>query len=198
MLRKLLIYVSLFILVVLSVVIYNYKTHATFPSASFAIKVTPWQPTRLQIPSLHIDAPVMGVGATASGQMDAPVSSAINSPYWTSVFWYAPGVAPGQAGNAVVAGHVDRAGGGPAVFWSLATLRAGDSVFVQTRDRHTLTFVVEHMVKYTSDAPERDVLQAVFGPTTEHHLNLITCSGAWTGQGYDERLVVFTTQVNGS
>lgn len=198
MLRKLLIYISLFILVVLSVVFYNYKTHATFPSISFAIKVTPWQPTQLQIPSLHIDAPVMPVGATASGQMDAPVSSAINSPYWTSVFWYAPGVAPGQAGNAVIAGHVDRTGGDPAIFWSLATLHSGDSVFVQTRDKHTLTFVVQRIVKYASDVADHDVLQAIFGPTTEHHLNLITCSGAWTGQGYDERLVVFTTQVNGS
>jgi hypothetical protein len=56
--------------------------------------------------------------------------------------------------------------------------------------------VVNRVVKYPSSAPSQDVINAVFGPTGEHHLNLITCSGVWTANGYDERLVVFTTQVS--
>jgi sortase (surface protein transpeptidase) len=150
---------------------------------------------RLQIPTLHIDAEVMNVGATASGAMDAPTSKAIHSPYWTSVFWYAPGAAPGQAGNAVIAGHVDRVGGDPAVFWSLGKLVPGDKVTVLTYEGKSLHFVVSRVVTYPASAPSKDVINAVFGPTKEHHLNLITCSGVWTGNGYDERLVVFTTQV---
>ncbi len=50
-------------------------------------------------------------------------------------------------------------------------------------------------VNYPTDAPGPEVLKAVFGPTAAHHLNPIACSGIWTGTGYDERLVVFTTHV---
>jgi hypothetical protein len=194
--RKLLLYVSLLILVIVGVAIYNYRTHVTLPVTLTAPSTLPWQPASLRIPRLSIDAPVMNVGATASGQMDAPVSKALHSPYWTSVFWYDLGAAPGQAGNAVIAGHVDRVGGDPAIFWSLSHLRAGDDVFVLTGDKSTLKFVVQRVVNYPANASSKEVIDAVFGPTTAHHLNLITCSGVWTGNGYDQRLVVFTTQVS--
>lgn len=195
--RKLLLYVCLIILIILGVVVYNYNRRVVLPMTTASVASSaPWQPAQLMIPSLHINASVMSVGATADGKMDAPVSQAINSPYWTSVFWYEPGAAPGQAGNAVIAGHVDRVGGDPAVFWPLNTLTQGNTVQIQTVGQKTLTFVVDRVVKYPADDAGQNVLQAVFGPTKAHHLNLITCSGAWTGQGYDERLVVFTSQIN--
>src|SRR5437899_3826342 len=122
--KKLLLYMSLLLIVVSGVMIYNYSSHITIPDNSLSATPTPapWFPARLRVPNLHVDAPVINVGATASGAMDAPTSKAINSPYWTSVFWYALGAAPGQAGNAVIAGHVDRVGGDPAIFWSLSSL----------------------------------------------------------------------------
>ena len=187
--RKFLLYGSAFAFIFAAILIYNYQTHTT------PLKSTPWQPLRVRIPALQVDAPVINVGTTANGQMDAPTSQAVNSPYWSSVFWYAPGTAPGQSGNAVIAGHVDRVGGDPAIFWSLNSMKSRDEVFVQTQTRGTLKFVVERVVKYPADAPGEALLNDVFGPTTAHHLNLITCSGVWTGQGYDQRLVVFTTQV---
>jgi hypothetical protein len=42
----------------------------------------------------------------------------------------------------------------------------------------------------------QEILNTVFDPTTGHHLNLVTCSGVWTGNGYDQRLVVFITEVS--
>ncbi|MDQ6659367.1 MAG: class F sortase [Chloroflexota bacterium] len=167
------------------------------PGATITPTLTsePWQPAQLRIPALHIDAPVIGVGATKTGVMDAPTSKALHSPYWTSVFWYKPGTAPGQAGNAVIAGHVDRIGGDPAIFWSLNTLTPGEKIAVGTVEGKVLQFEVNKVVRYPADAPDQNILNAVFGSTTEHHLNLITCSGVWTSSGYDERLVVFTTQV---
>jgi sortase (surface protein transpeptidase) len=149
----------------------------------------------LQIPALGINAPVMSVGQTASGEMDAPTSQAYNSPYWTSVFWYNQGAAPGQPGNMVIAGHVNRVGGDPAVFWSLGQLQPGDTITVVSNDGSTFRYQVDRVVRYPASYPSQDAINAVFGPTTAHHLNLITCSGVWTGNGYDERLVVFTTQV---
>ena len=192
--KKLLLYISIFALTSFGILVYNYQTHVPLPTIT--IKQTSWQPMRLRIPGLHIDASVINVGTTITGQMDAPTSQAVNSPYWSSVFWYAPGAIPGQSGNAVIAGHVDRVGGDPAIFWSLNSMKPRDEVFVQTQGKGALKFVVDRVVRYPVDAPSQAILSEVFGPTTAHHLNLITCSGVWTGQGYDERLVVFTTQTN--
>jgi len=194
--KKLQLYLSIFLLISVGIVIYNYQTHTTLPASSFPVQTTPWQPLRLGIPSLQIDTPILNVGTTINGQMDAPTSQAVNSPYWSSVFWYAPGTTPGQSGNAVIAGHVDRVGGDPAIFWSLHTMKPHDPVIIQTQGKGALKFVVDRVVKYPADAPGKAILNAVFGPTSGHHLNLITCSGVWTGQGYDERLVVFTTLIN--
>ena len=38
---------------------------------------------------------------------------------------------PGQIGNAVIAGHLDRKDGSPAIFWGLRQLAVGDSVMVR-------------------------------------------------------------------
>ena len=194
--KKFLLYTSLFVVILFVVMVYNYASHASMP-ANLSATPTPalWKPAQLRIPALQIDTHIMSVGRTSSGVMDAPVSNALNSPYWTSVFWYELGPAPGQAGNAVIAGHVDRVGGDPAIFWSLSTLKPGNKIFVTTLQGKTLQFVVNRVVRYAANAPNTTVLNAVFGPGTGHHLNLITCSGVWTGHGYDERLVVFTTQV---
>src|SRR5712692_8446091 len=194
--KKFLLFLSLILLIVFGVMAYNYANHIPLSSDPSTPTAQSWQPAQLRIPHLHIDAPIIDVGATASGAMDAPVSKAIHSPYWTSVFWYDLGAAPGQAGNAVIAGHVDRVGGDPAIFWSLSHLTPGDKIFVVTVGGQELQFVVDRAVNYPANAPSQDVINAVFGPTIEHHLNLITCSGVWTGNGYDQRLVVFTTQVN--
>src|SRR5712692_10665206 len=192
--KKFLLFLSLILLIVFGVMAYNYANHIPLSSDPSSSTPQSWQPARLRIPYLHIDAPVIDVGATASGAMDAPVSKAIHSPYWTSVFWYDLGAAPWQAGNAVIAGHVNRVGGDPAIFWSLSSLAPGDKVSVFTIEGKQLQFVVNRVVTYAATAPGQDLFTAVFGPSKGHHLNLITCSGVWTGNGYDQRLVVFTTQ----
>lgn len=193
--RKFLLYLILVLVFIVGVVIYNVAHHVSVGTIASTAQ-EPWHPAQLSIPAIHVDAPVMNVGKNAQGLMDAPVSQAVNSPYWTHVFWYAPGAAPGQPGNAVIAGHVDRVGGDPAVFWYLKDLVPGDDVYVTTVQGQQLHFTVDRIVSYPASAPSAQVINAVFGPSSAHHLNLITCSGVWTGHGYDQRLVVFTTQVN--
>ncbi|GCE49053.1 sortase family protein [Thermosporothrix hazakensis] len=191
--KKALFFGLLLLLVVGGILAYNVRQGSgqAAPEA-YSSKPAPWQPARLQIPRLQIDAPVLGVGATASGKMDAPTSQAINSPYWTSVFWYTLGVSPGQQGNAVIAGHVDKTGGDPAIFWNLKVLQPGDELQVQLGDASIVRFVVERLESYPAETTDAEVMKQVFGPTTERRLNLITCSGAWTEHGYDQRLVAFT------
>ena len=189
--KKILFVLIIILLGVSALFIYNFTHGVSGTTPVYA----PWAPARLQIPAIQVDAPVMGVGKTSTGTMNAPGSKAYNSPYWSSVFWYDVGAAPGQVGNAVIAGHVNRVGGDPAVFWSLSKLQPGDMIKVLTKQGTVITFMVNRVVLFPANYPGQQAINAVFGPATGNHLNLITCSGVWTGSGYDQRLVVFTTQV---
>lgn len=192
--KRIALFFCLVLVVVIAVIAHNYDSHVSGASQP-NLTAAPWQPAHLQIPRLQVDADVMDVGATSSGAMDTPSSPAENSPYWKKVFWYDLGAAPGQAGNAVLAGHVNSVNGNPAVFWSLGSMQVGDPLTVQTVDGKTHHFVVRRVARYPAKAPSQQALASVFGPTQAHQLNLITCSGTWTKNGFDERLVVFTSEV---
>jgi sortase (surface protein transpeptidase) len=142
-------------------------------------------PVRLRIPSLGIDAAVEQVGVDAEGNMATP-----EDPWNTG--WYAPGVRPGQPGNAAIAGHVDYHNIGEVVFWDLNKLQAGDEVLVDTDNGKTLRFVVQDTTYFF---PETAPLQRIFGAANTANLNLITCGGTFNPatRHYDQRLVVFTT-----
>ncbi|MEP6660328.1 MAG: hypothetical protein ABJD24_10475, partial [Acidimicrobiales bacterium] len=62
-------------------------------------------PLELDIPSLGVDAPVVGVGMTSAKVMDAPMGPA-NDPVWQEAFWYRGSAIPGALSTAVFAGHV--------------------------------------------------------------------------------------------
>src|SRR4051794_34942140 len=77
--KKLVLYGGLIVVAILGVMAYNYALNAPVGSSSMPATPTaaPWQPASLHIPSLHIDAAVINVGATSGGVMDAPTSKAI-------------------------------------------------------------------------------------------------------------------------
>ncbi len=95
----------------------------------------------------------------------------------------------------MIAGHLDRKDGSPAVFWFLRSLKIGDSVYVRNGAGTTLHFVVNEIETYLNPTggPDNPVLQKIFGPASTANLNLITCAGDWTGTEYNKKLVVFTT-----
>ncbi len=139
-------------------------------------------PVRLIIPSLGVDAAVEAVGLHAAGDMRAPDNA-------FDVAWYDPGPAPGQAGSAVIAGHINTRYSAHGVFEHLGDLNSGDKVEVQTASGAQLTFTVtgKQYLAYNAPAP------LVFAAAGEKNLNLITCAGTWmpAKHVYDERLVVF-------
>ncbi|MGI8855405.1 MAG: class F sortase, partial [Thermomicrobiales bacterium] len=142
------------------------------------------QPVRLKIPSIGVDAPVEQVGKTPDGAMDVPKDF-----YETA--WYQLGPRPGEAGNAVIDGHVDSTMG-KAIFYDLRKLVHGDQITVVGDDGAERHFVVADMGTYaTQDVP----LARVFGPATGAHLNLITCDSNTTfnqtTHSYDGNLVVY-------
>lgn len=139
-------------------------------------------PARLRIPSIQVDARIGAVGLRPDGTMDAPDN------LWTSS-WLATGPRPGQAGNAVIAGH--RGVGTPALFSQLEKVRPGDRIFVSDGAGNELIYVVTRVASLDLS---RSTQVAVFGPTPTQQLVLVTCFGRYmeTGRTYDHRLVVFS------
>ncbi|ASF38550.1 sortase [Halobacillus halophilus] len=140
-------------------------------------------PVRLTIPSIDVDAPIAPQGYTEQGGMAVPNSV-------TEVGWFEPGTKPGATGNSVIAGHVDGRNG-PAVFYDLKDLKAGDSIYVEGKGGEKLTYTVQKVVAHPLD---NSPIRELFGPTNEKALNLITCTGPYDdeAQEYTERLAVYT------
>lgn len=154
------------------------STRTTVPNSSF--------PVRLAIPKLGVDTDVQHVGVKSSGIMANPTN-------FTDVGWYKDGTVPGEAGSAVIAGHVDNALALDGVFKELDTLAAGDLVYVTRRDGQRVAFRVDRLEYYDyKNAPSTQIFTSTDGRA---HLNLVTCAGTWikAEQSYDKRLVVYTT-----
>jgi sortase family protein len=152
------------------------------------------QPTRIQIPEIALDWPVVPVGLDADGAMAAPQGGP-DSPVWREGFWWPGGYRVGEAGNAVIAGHVDDPSGALTQFARIAELQPGASVLVTLDGGSSARFRVRRVarVPVPVGGPNDPTLQEVFGPASTPRLNLITCAGTWMSGGFDERLVVFTT-----
>jgi hypothetical protein len=148
-------------------------------------------PVRLRIPAIGVDARVVPLGLDASGGVAVPP---LDTPFLTS--WYDRGSAPGQAGPAVLLGHVDSAAVGPAVFYKLGDLVPGDLVYVTRSDHRTAVFRVTAVVLY----PEQEFpTREVYGSTPQPSLRLITCGGDYDEQThlYVDRIIAFAVYAGG-
>ncbi len=146
-------------------------------------------PARLRIPAIGVDAGVEHVGKTADGAMDVPKN------VW-NVAWYEPGYKPGNPGNAVIAGHLDGYNLPAAVFFNLRRLQAGNKIYITDNNGHEKVFEVYESQVINSSA-DGSILNKIFGPADESHLNLITCNGSWDAknQNYNQRLIVYAREV---
>ncbi|MFJ8595753.1 class F sortase [Streptomyces sp. NPDC093598] len=144
----------------------------------------PSRPVRLLIPKISVDAPFTDLAIGPSGQLEPPPPNDTNL-----VGWYAKGHTPGEAGTAIIAGHVDTRTS-PAVFAGLSELRKGDRFQVVRADGGKATFVVDATESFDKDAFPSD---RVYGDTADAQVRLITCSGAYDREArdYTENLVVF-------
>ncbi len=150
---------------------------------SAALSLPPSPPDRIRIPSLRVDAPVMGLGLTKTGSLDVPPAERKNL-----AGWYEAGTTPGETGTAIVAGHVDNAEG-PAVFYRLGALRKGGTIEVERRDGGTALFSVDAVEVYDAKAfPD----EKVYGAAPRPELRVITCGGGYSRTtGYQGNVVVF-------
>jgi sortase (surface protein transpeptidase) len=143
-------------------------------------------PVELQIDSVGVDAPIEVGDVADDGSMQDP------SGPWV-VSWYEPLGKIGEGGNVVMAGHVDYWNVGPAVFWDVRDLPAGDIIRVVGEDGKNYEYAVQWTQPYLAEQLTPEVIQKdIVGDTGEETLTLITCGGDFnpdTGE-YNQRWVV--------
>ena len=167
-------------------------------------------PLQLLIPSIGVNAQVLGVGVTSGDVMDAPEGPR-GDPVWEEAFWYRGSAIPGVVSTALIAGHIDGPRGSAGVFGKIDHLHAGDLIIVHdTRAGLDVRFAVTGSTSFTLDqTTEPSVLRQIYGAgpvagTTPQrstdglaHLTLITCAGTFLNSigTHDHRLAVFATRV---
>jgi hypothetical protein len=141
-------------------------------------------PVRLRIPALRLNSPLQRLDLQADGTVAVPKRPDIAG-------WYERGPRPGQAGPAVILGHVD-SHTGPGIFLNLARLPRGAVVKVDRADGSTVTFRV---TKVSRVAKTRFPTDLVFAPTLEPTLRLVTCGGSFdeTRRSYRDNVIAFAT-----
>jgi len=162
----------------------------------------PPPPTRVLIPRLYIDAPIIVKGVTNSYPEvpDRP----------DQVAWYPPvdavpnfGAYPGQSSNAVFSGHVDwqTSNGTPiaGVFYRLREMKIGDLIELVLEDGVRLQYRVTGNVATPYDDPS---VGQVMANTDRDVITMITCGGSWvssgrssTGGNYSHRIIVRAERV---
>ena len=161
----------------------------------------------LQIPSLKVDAPVLGVGLTSGNEMYAP-KGPIDDPVWHTAFWYRGSGIPGEPGTATIAGHVDDPLGRPEIFAHLQDLQPGNLIIVHVKSTTIdITFIVNQIKDYSiQESSNAVVLTQIFGagqlagtgpqpsPDGLSHLTLITCAGNIVNGLFDHHIVVYATR----
>lgn len=141
-------------------------------------------PVRLRIPDLHVNSPLQRLDRQADGTVAVPDRADVAG-------WYERGPRPGQAGPAVILGHVD-SHTGPGVFMNLSRVAAGAVVLVDRADGSTATFRVANVTRVPKD---RFPTELVYAPTLQPTLRLVTCGGSFdaTRRSYRDNVIAFAT-----
>jgi hypothetical protein len=175
--------------------------------AGLDIKAGPVEvPLELKIPSLKVNAPVLGVGLTSGNEMDAP-KGPIGDAVWHTAFWYRGSGLPGESGTATIAGHVNDPLGRPEIFANLQDLQPGDLIIIHyTEINIDIAFTVDQVKVYTiQESSDPKVLAQIYGtgpvdgkgpqPALDglSHLTLITCAGNIVNGQFDHHVVVYAT-----
>lgn len=140
-------------------------------------------PERLSIPAIGVESPLVPLGATVEGAVEPPANAG-------DAGWFQGGPEPGEAGTAVIAGHVDSRTG-PGVFYGLRDLKPGDPITINGAGGAQATYLVERTEVFSKAA----VPASVYEPTPTPSLRLITCAGEFDRRSrhYQDNLVVYAT-----
>jgi len=143
-------------------------------------------PVALRIPAIGVDVSLSTLGLNADHTVQVPTD-------FQQAGWFGLGPSPGQTGSAVILGHVDSYTG-PAVFFRIRTLRAGDQVNVSLADGAIAHFQVSAVAMYAKD---QFPAQQVYAPHGGSALQLVTCGGTFDThtRSYLSNIVAYTTLI---
>lgn len=143
-------------------------------------------PTDVVIPAVGLSARVVPVGLDPAGRVEIPDPSVVG--------WYRWGPAPGALGPAVLVGHVDTYKG-PAAFYRLTGIRAGDEVDVKRADGSQARFVIS---KVTVVKKTVFPSNALFDSTPQAGIRLVTCTGTFNThtRSYEDSLIAWGQSVS--
>ena len=140
-------------------------------------------PVRVDIAAVGVTAPIGPLGLNRDGTLEVPGNFA-------RAGWYTGRPTPGEAGPAIIVAH--RASRrGPGAFWTLPDVQPGQQIVVTRADRRRVLFSVERVEQHRKDAFPT---AAVYGPTPDTALRLITCGGPFEpalGDHYRDNIIVF-------
>jgi sortase (surface protein transpeptidase) len=140
------------------------------------------EPVRLRVPAAEVDTRLQQLGRAEDGSIQAPTDFGMAG-------WFAEGPRPGEAGPAVLLGHLDSRTG-PGVFLRLPRLAPGAEVAVDRADGSTVRF----RVTKTLQVPKaRFPTEVVYGPTLAPSLRLVTCGGSFDRAAghYQDNVIVY-------
>ena len=142
-------------------------------------------PVRIRVPRVGINGAIVPLDVV-NNSLSVPTA-------FENAGWWRDGPEPGEPGPAVIAGHVDSRTG-PAVFYRLRELRAGDQILVDRVDGTTATFVIERMEQHNKNSFPN---QSVYGDTADSQLRLVTCGGAFdtAAHRYVDNIIAYARAV---
>jgi len=138
---------------------------------------------RVDIPAVGAVAPVDPLGLNRDGTLEVTDNFA-------RAGWYTGRPTPGEAGPAIIVAHRSSRRG-PGAFWRLPEVLPGQQVVVTRADGRRVLFVVDRLEQHRKAAFPTG---AVYGPTPEAALRLITCGGPFEPaleDHYRDNVVVF-------
>ncbi len=125
-------------------------------------------PVGLIVPAIGVRTRLIHLGVTRSGALQVPASTSVAG-------WYTGSPRPGQIGSSVIVGHIDSVQG-PGVFFRLRLLHDGERLYVRQAGGTLAMFRVTAVHMYLKT---RFPTNAVYGPTPDAQLRLITCGGTF-------------------
>jgi hypothetical protein len=147
-------------------------------------RTAPFQPERVRVPRIGVDAAVVPVTVRPDGLLAVPADVR------TAGWWSAGAAATAPSGSVVLVGHVDSARQGPGVFFAIRTLLPGDRVILSSGDGRTAAYTVAARREYPKNMLPAD---EVFDQGTSPRLVLVTCGGTFDTRTrhYSDNVVVY-------
>lgn len=141
----------------------------------------------IHIPRLKVNQRMTRLSVLRDRSMSVPRK-------YSDIGWWSGGPRPGGPGATLIAGHVSSKSG-PAVFFRLRDMRAGDMVTVDRADGTSAVFRVVGKASYLRSNFPDEVVYRVRGKPSIH---LVTCDGVFDGEigHHVDNLVVFADLVS--